>query len=188
MSTALTVQALEQSFKELMRMNTFEKITISDITQRCGVNRQTFYYHFQDKYELLNHIYKQEIIEPFTKELSFDNWNENLYHMFVTMQQDRIFYKNAFLHSNEEFSAFLFQMAVMVFQDATNRLQLKLNRQITREDEAFISAFFAYGITGMILEWVRSGMKDTPQELAMRLEHLVEDCHKISIERYLGTI
>lgn len=184
----LTVQAIEDAFKELMRSNTFEKITVSDITAKCNLNRQTFYYHFQDKYELLNQIYMQEIILPFTQDLSFDNWNENLYQMFVTMQADSAFYRNAFLHSNEEFKTFLFSVVTDLFEEAAGRLQTKMKKSITPEDAAFISAFFAYGMTGTIMAWMRSGMKETPEELAKRLENLVEDCHQISINRYLGAI
>ena len=42
--------------KELMKRKSLEKITVSDIVQNCGLNRQTFYYHFQDKYDLVNWI------------------------------------------------------------------------------------------------------------------------------------
>ena len=46
-----------------METESFEKITVKDIVEDCGVNRQTFYYHFQDIYELLGWIYKTEAVE-----------------------------------------------------------------------------------------------------------------------------
>ena len=41
------------AFKELLLKKSIDKITINDITEKCGINRQTFYYHFHDIYELI---------------------------------------------------------------------------------------------------------------------------------------
>ena len=49
----MTKNALADSLKTLLETRTVDKITISDITEHCGVNRMTFYYHFQDIYDLL---------------------------------------------------------------------------------------------------------------------------------------
>ena len=49
----LTKKAIALSAKELTKEKPYDKISISDIADRCGIKRQTFYYHFQDKYELL---------------------------------------------------------------------------------------------------------------------------------------
>ena len=44
------------AFKELLLEKSIDKITINDITEKCGINRQTFYYHFHDIYELIEWI------------------------------------------------------------------------------------------------------------------------------------
>ena len=56
----ITKHAIAAALKELCREKSFDKISIADITSTCGLNRQTFYYHFEDKYELLNWIYYTE--------------------------------------------------------------------------------------------------------------------------------
>ncbi len=43
--------------KRLMRHRPFEKISVSDICSDCGINRKSFYYHFRDKYDLVNWIF-----------------------------------------------------------------------------------------------------------------------------------
>ena len=53
----ITKRALASALKELLEHKPLNKITIADITEQCGVNRQTFYYHFQDIYALLEWIY-----------------------------------------------------------------------------------------------------------------------------------
>ena len=52
MST-ITKRALAQSLKKIAGKKEINKITITDITDKCGLNRQTFYYHFKDIYDLL---------------------------------------------------------------------------------------------------------------------------------------
>ena len=46
-----TKRALEASLKKLLLQKPLNKITINDITEDCGVNRMTFYYHFKDIYD-----------------------------------------------------------------------------------------------------------------------------------------
>lgn len=43
-----TKRALAASFKKLLAQRGIDKITVKDIVEECGVNRQTFYYHFHD--------------------------------------------------------------------------------------------------------------------------------------------
>lgn len=58
-----TKRLLASSLKELMCEKTFEKISISDICDRCKMNRKSFYYHFKDKYDLVNWIFDTEFSE-----------------------------------------------------------------------------------------------------------------------------
>ena len=49
----LTKSLLAASLKELMEIKPVEKISIRELTEKCQFNRQTFYYHFEDIYDLL---------------------------------------------------------------------------------------------------------------------------------------
>ena len=55
---SVTKNALASSMKKLMRERPFEKISVSDICEDCGINRKSFYYHFRDKYDLVNWIFQ----------------------------------------------------------------------------------------------------------------------------------
>ena len=56
----ITKRALEQSLKNLLLKKPLNKITISDIAEDCGINRMTFYYHFQDIPALLEEIVSEQ--------------------------------------------------------------------------------------------------------------------------------
>ena len=63
----VTKNALAASMKKLMRMRPFEKISVSDICNDCGINRKSFYYHFRDKYDLVNWIFYVGFIEELNR-------------------------------------------------------------------------------------------------------------------------
>lgn len=52
----MTKRALEASLKKLLLQKPLTKITISDITEDCGISRMTFYYHFKDIYDLVEWV------------------------------------------------------------------------------------------------------------------------------------
>lgn len=60
--STITKQALAGALRELMNEMPFEKINIAQICDRCNMNRKSFYYHFKDKYDLVNWIFDTEII------------------------------------------------------------------------------------------------------------------------------
>lgn len=181
----ITKRAIAQGFKELMRHKSFEKITISDITKTCGLNRQTFYYHFQDKFELINWIYYNEAILPLTEGLSFDTWSDHIFQLLNLMKQEAYFYENA-LHEGgqHEFQNYLLCVARELFSGIIERIAQ--NTTIELEDRQFIADFFAFGIVGVIVAWAKNGMKETPEFITTRLKNLVEDSKKFAVQRYFA--
>ena len=72
----LTEKALAASLKKLLEKKTLNKITVRDITDDCGVNRQTFYYHFHDVYDLVEWIFTQEAQKYLSDGIDAKNWRE----------------------------------------------------------------------------------------------------------------
>ena len=62
-TTLMTKKALAASLKKFMESRPLSKITVRDIIEDCGVNRKTFYYHFQDIYDLVKWMFEEEAIE-----------------------------------------------------------------------------------------------------------------------------
>lgn len=69
----ITKQALAAALKDLMEETPFEKINIGNICEKCGMNRKSFYYHFKDKYDLVNWIFDTDFI-ALTLNYSADRW------------------------------------------------------------------------------------------------------------------
>lgn len=94
----ITKRALAVSLKELMQQMPFNKIQVSQICERCGMNRKSFYYHFKDKYDLVNWIFDTDII-PFVKKSSdldsFEERIEIIREVYRYLYDNRSFYRPA---------------------------------------------------------------------------------------------
>ena len=72
-TTLNTKRTLSASLKKCMERKALSKITVTDIVNECGLNRKTFYYHFQDIPNLLKWTLEQEAVDVVKK---FDLLNE----------------------------------------------------------------------------------------------------------------
>lgn len=92
----LTKRLIANSFKELMLQIPFEKITIKMITDHASVIRPTFYNHFHDKYELVEWIVNDEIIDPAREMFELGNIPDGLKHLIEGFCNDREYYRRTF--------------------------------------------------------------------------------------------
>ena len=73
-----TKRALEDSLKKLLLSKPLDKITINDLTTDCGISRMTFYYHFQDIYELAERECVADGKRASQDKCTYDTWQEGL--------------------------------------------------------------------------------------------------------------
>lgn len=169
---------MAETLKDLMRSTSFEKITISDITDACGIHRQTFYYHFQDRHELLDWLLYNELLKPFIEGFTFEDVYERFDVLFLTMYNDRKFYQNALKINYEDFTRYISKIATEDFTKLVHRLAIE--HGIVSEDSSnsiFMAEFIGYGISGIIHNWSTKGMKETPAEMTERIQYII-DCSK----------
>ncbi|MGI6204321.1 MAG: TetR/AcrR family transcriptional regulator C-terminal domain-containing protein [Anaerovoracaceae bacterium] len=179
----ITKNQIMEVFMDLMEEKSFNEITISDITERCNLNRLTFYYHFQDKYDLLNQSIDLMIMYPFMKDLTFDNWPDHLCYALETIKAHKKFCMNAFTSDNGEFmdhiGAIISQLFTDLFEEMPNVSKTdKMNK-------VFLADFLSYGIIGTVEHWMRSGMKGEPREIVTNLERMTNEYKRIAVESYI---
>lgn len=159
MST-LTEKALAASLKELLRHNTLDKITVKDLTDACGVNRQTFYYHFHDIYDLVEWIFTEMAKKYLKEDIARDTWQDYLEKLIDELTEDSIFIRNIFFSVNrQQLEKFVQDLC----KPAVNSLSLDIIRvndlNVEKEDLEFIVEIFTFGLVGFLTEWVSNGMK-----------------------------
>ena len=74
----LTERAMAQALSKLLETRTLDKITIRDITDECGLTRNTFYYHFHDVYELMGWFFEQKTNEIMDQYRIESDWEGGL--------------------------------------------------------------------------------------------------------------
>lgn len=89
----VTKHALAMALKDIMEELPFQKISVVDICEKCGMNRKSFYYHFKDKYELVNWIFFREFIVPH-KDLDYEIGWPLLSELCDYFYKNKSFYKN----------------------------------------------------------------------------------------------
>lgn len=91
-----TKRRLAMALKELLQEKPLKKITIQDIVERSHMTRQSFYYHFQDVYEVLELICQYELVDriAFKEEECFSEWLE---HLVLLVEENRWFYRKILL-------------------------------------------------------------------------------------------
>jgi probable dihydroxyacetone kinase regulator len=179
----MTKTVLAKSLKELLEKKSIHKISIAEITQHCGMNRQTFYYHFRDKYELVSWIYYYEIIRVATKDQTLHDWSDGIMRILTVMKNDIGFYQNALsITGRNSLEEYLFALSkdliLTMLETLTN------SREIEPQYKKFIVEFYACGMVGLIKSWARAGMKQTPQTIKRYFNDLVKDSRKLAFQYY----
>lgn len=166
----ITKRALARSLKELCQYRNFEKISINDLTNKCGLNRQTFYYHFQDKYDLLQWLYYDELFADIENIITFNNWDQCLLKVLTKISQEKDFYISTINTNEQYFYQDLYNISQKCFYDAISKLDLE--DSVSTQEKNFFSEFYAYGISGTVLRWIKTNMKTEPVKLAQGLKKI----------------
>lgn len=176
----ITKKIIANGLKELTKKKSFEKITIKDITEVCGLNRQSFYYHFQDKYDLVDWIYYNEAVSVIAENLSIDNWGNNILKMLNIIKEEKYFYEGTLKLTVENcFREHLFNITCELF----SKLIMGSSNHEFDKDEKFVIEFYAYGIIGTIIHWIQSGMKESPEYICDQLQNVYNSTEKYIVKR-----
>lgn len=159
----LTKKALSQAMKELMAQRPMEKIKINDIVKRCHMNRQSFYYHFKDKYDLVNWIYYTEFVSNIQNSLDKPDW-ELLEEICEFFYNNRVFYSNALkVTGQNSFSEYFSQVLHPIILAHVNEIFPN------DENKDFYATFYADAIRVSIKRWLLEGAKIPPHEFVRLL-------------------
>lgn len=168
---------------ELCEKKDYAKISIQEITTRCDINRQTFYYHFSDKKALLRWVYHNDSLKYLTsKDVSLDNWEEQVLKMLKQMQQISSFYATTLQGDRSILMDEFFQIVQNMFHQLL--LQVDEEQVLSEKDLQFYTRFFSFGCSGILETWIKEGFQELPMEIAMELFRLAQDIEAFSYRLY----
>ena len=167
----ITKQALSAALKELMEEQPFEKISVSDICQRCHMNRKSFYYHFRDKYDLANWIFDTEFI-AFARKQGYtviDDFLVDLCHYFY---ENRGFYQKVLAIQGQDCFANHFKEVLIPL--VNSQLQAVVPSDQTQEIYNFQVAFLTDAAVGTLQRWISEKDCIPPEKFLSMLRSCIQ--------------
>ena len=163
-----TKRALAGSFRKLLSKRGLDKITVKDIVEDCGVNRQTFYYHFHDIYDLLEWVLKDTAEKLLSQEADYSDWTAGLESVMEFIQENRILVLNAYYSISHETLADDIKQCLRPYTSELVQSQARdMDRPVAQEDLDFVTDIFTLTASGFIMEWIGKNLKreDTTRRL-----------------------
>lgn len=173
MSTAeFTKYMVAKGTRELLETKDFAEISVGDICKYCHISRNTFYYHFKDKYDVISWIFYSEITPIIGESLSVDNWADSLLALCRYLQKNKEFYIKALnIEGQNSFSECLMEFYLSLTENIL--LNAKGDQFLSKGQITAISRFYAFGLTGVISVWAKNGMEADPEPIIRVMNDLL---------------
>ena len=178
----MTKRALEASLKELLRHKPLDKITVSDLTDHCGVNRMTFYYHFKDIYDLVEWCCEEDAASALAGQKTYDTWQQGFLQILEALRKDKAFFTSVYRSiSREQLENYLYRLTYDLMMGVVEERAAGMT--VRPEDKEFIANFYKFAFVGLTLDWIKNDMKGDSQLLVDRLELVIHGNVRAALER-----
>ena len=153
-----TRKAIVLSFTRLLSERPFEKITVRDIVDDCGVTRNTFYYHFEDVYAVWEELLAQEAQRALAAVETSGSWQE----AFLEAARFAMENKRAAMHicrssRRDELYRYMSESTGRILERYVD--DRTAGSGVSDEDKRLLVRFYRCAIVGMFTEWVEGGMQ-----------------------------
>ena len=178
-----TKKAIKDSFLKLLEEKPLKQITVRDIVENCGINRNTFYYHYQDIPQLLESIIREEAERLITEHPSFDSMEACMDAIIDFAMENKALVMHIYKSVNRDvFEKRLWWVCEGVMTRYVD--SLIRGRQISPQDREIIIAYVKAVGFGLVLGWLETGMTTEIREFSHRmcqlklgdLDDLIDQC------------
>lgn len=163
-----TKKAIRNSFVKLLNEKPLKQISVRDIVDDCGINRNTFYYHFQDVPTLVEAIIKEDADRIIAENPKISSLEDCLDAVIGFSLKNR----KAVLHIYRSVNRDIFeqhQWRVCEYAVRTYLDEVLEGKVISQEDREILVAYAKCVSFGMVMGWLESGLQDDVQKLVHRI-------------------
>ena len=164
----ITKRALATALRELMEEVPFDKIQVAHICERCDMNRKSFYYHFKDKYDLVNWIFDVEFI-TLVNEKTYESMWEIMPILCDFFYDNRVFYRKALCIKGQ--NSFSEHFGDLLFPVIANRLRDILNEKEVKE---FQVTFIADAVVMAFQRWIVENDEMSPKDFMSQIKSSIK--------------
>ena len=96
---------------------------------------------------------------------TYDTWQEGLQQIFEAVLENKPFILNVYRSvKREQVESYLYSLTYQLIEGVVE--EQSENLRVTEEQKKFIADFYKYSFVGVMLDWIKRGMKEAPEEIA----------------------
>jgi len=180
--TNFTKQAIKESFLKLLDERALNKISVRDIAEDCGINRNSFYYHYQDIPSLLSEIISEQTDDIIRNHPSIQSLDECFEAAFSIATEKR----RTIAHIYQSANQYMFTDEAMKLCESVVRKYIVTafaDSDMKRDDEEIVIRFMKCQLYGMVIDWISGGMKEEALNDLKRITKLCIGVPELMLER-----
>lgn len=171
-----TKKALAESLKKTMKNKPFKKITVSELIQDCNINRNTFYYHFEDIYALLKWMFEQEAIAVVKNFDILVNYEEALNFVMDYVEANNYIINCAYDSiGQDELKRFFYADFLEIICRLIGRAEEITGQTLGDDYKEFLSHFYMEAMVGMLIEWIKDNKKRTRDSVVKYISYTLQE-------------
>ena len=160
-----TKRTLSETLKKILQEKSLDKVTVVDIVEASAINRQTFYYHFKDIYDLTEWVCVEDAARALQGKKTYDSWQEGLLQIYEAVMENKPFIMNVYHSvSREQIENYLFKLTYDLIMGVVEEKSSGVD--ISEEEKKFIADVYKYSFVGIMLDWIKNGMREDYREIA----------------------
>lgn len=168
-----TRQGLDAALRELLKQRPLEQLRVRELTERCGLRRQSFYYHFKDVYDLFAWSVQQEKALLLRRQEDCLTWREAFLDLLDRAAESRAFYRAVLDQGGQEGLRDLVPLDRMLVAVQTYYRDRSGARPDPEAEERERRCGEAV-LLSLLESWIRGGLTMPPEEIAGALEQTVK--------------
>ncbi len=171
----ITKEALATALKKLLEEYPLSKISVKCITDYCNISRNTFYYHFKDKYELINWIFYTDMLENVNTFNDPSKLTESFVKVCKCLFANRKFYLACFQYvgQNSLFD-YLYEIYYELWKINIDAGYSKCGFKLSEKELSLMAKLKAHALVGIIEDWVNDGMHDNYMEFFEQIRDILD--------------
>jgi len=174
-TTYNTKKLLSESLKKAMRSKAFSKITVSEIINDCGVNRKTFYYHFEDIYALLKWMFEEEAIEVVKHFDLLVDYEEAIRFVMNYVDENNYIISCAYDSiGRDEMKRFFYKDFVGVVASVIDAAEAGFKTKIDPDFKEYVAKFYTEALSGMLIDWAKEKDKSDREKTIGYMTAIIE--------------
>lgn len=179
-----TRERIMEVFLYLLNEKSLDRLTVKDIIETAEVNRNTFYYYFEDIYDLLHQVFIKKL-EDFCNETEK---NDTFYEEYVRSAEFLMKNKKGMFHifhsKDRELLRMYMEKVTVIFVERFVR-QAAASYDISEDGIQYLTGFYSYAIVGNTMNWIQEGMPPYRERYLYLVSKSFEDSIDSFIQSYL---